>query len=132
MSFWCLQIDQKTNKSLVRLSALASKKRSYKKTKGTLYPNWMTLFSLSYLLFWFDLFLEARVETLKKIVVFLVYFEDTKRTFRIKVKRLFKVIWPDFATVSRYTQWKQDNFMFQTKLRMGFSIWRLSLNFFSK
>ena len=31
MSFWCLQIDQKTNKIFVRISALASKKRSNKK-----------------------------------------------------------------------------------------------------
>ena len=32
MSFWCLQISQKTNKKISRISALASKKRSnYKK-----------------------------------------------------------------------------------------------------
>ena len=31
MSFWCLQIDQKTNK-IVRISALASKKRSNQNT----------------------------------------------------------------------------------------------------
>ena len=38
MSFWSLQIDQKTNKFFVRISALASKKRSNQKNKGTLYP----------------------------------------------------------------------------------------------
>ena len=36
MLFWCLQISQKTNKLLLRISALASKKRSNQKNKGTL------------------------------------------------------------------------------------------------
>ena len=35
--FGCLQIDQKTNEIFVRISALASKKRSNPKTNGTLY-----------------------------------------------------------------------------------------------
>jgi hypothetical protein len=31
MSFWCLQIGQKTNETFLRISALASKKRLNKK-----------------------------------------------------------------------------------------------------
>jgi hypothetical protein len=34
MSFWCFQIDQKTNKILVRISALASKKDQIKKIRA--------------------------------------------------------------------------------------------------
>ena len=37
MSFWCLQIFQKTNEIFPRISAIASKKRSNQKNKGTLY-----------------------------------------------------------------------------------------------
>jgi hypothetical protein len=37
MSFWCLQISRTTNKISLRISALASKKRSNQKMKGTLY-----------------------------------------------------------------------------------------------
>jgi hypothetical protein len=38
MSFWCLQIDQKTNENFARISALASKKEvESKKDKGTLF-----------------------------------------------------------------------------------------------
>ena len=36
MSFWRVQIDQKSNEIFVRISALASKKKS-NKIKGTLY-----------------------------------------------------------------------------------------------
>ena len=55
MSFWCLQIYQKPNKFFVRISALA------------LYiTNWMILFYSPTLLFWFDIFLEARAEILRK------------------------------------------------------------------
>ena len=35
MSFWCLQIFQKTNEIFSRISALAYKKRSNQKNKGT-------------------------------------------------------------------------------------------------
>ena len=35
MSFWWLQIKQKTNKFFVRISALAFKKRSNQKNKDT-------------------------------------------------------------------------------------------------
>ena len=35
MSFWCLQIDQKTNDIFVRISALASKKRFDQKSSVT-------------------------------------------------------------------------------------------------
>ena len=39
MSFWCLQISQKTNEIFIRISALASLKRSDQNT-----TNWMILF----------------------------------------------------------------------------------------
>jgi hypothetical protein len=37
MSFWYLEIDQKNNEIVARIFALASKKRSNQKSKGTLY-----------------------------------------------------------------------------------------------
>ena len=37
MSFWCLQIDQKTNEIFIRISALASEKRLNQKDKGKLF-----------------------------------------------------------------------------------------------
>ena len=37
MSFWCLQISQKTNEIFSRILALASKKRSNQKNKDTLF-----------------------------------------------------------------------------------------------
>ena len=49
------------------MSALASKKRSDQKNKGT---NWIILFWLSYTTFLSDLFLEARAEILEKIPFF--------------------------------------------------------------
>ena len=62
MSFWCLQIDQKTNKNFVRISALASKKRSNQKIMALYTTNMMILLWVSYPTFLFDLFLEARAE----------------------------------------------------------------------
>ena len=59
MSFWCLQISQKTNEIFSRISALASKKRWNQKNKGFYFDS-LTL------LFWFDLFLEPRAEILEK------------------------------------------------------------------
>ena len=45
MSFWCLQIDQKTNEIFVRIFALAYKKRSNENKIRALYTtNWMILF----------------------------------------------------------------------------------------
>ena len=63
MSFWCLQIDQKTNEIFVRISALASKKRS---NQNIIPLIWWFYFDSLTLFFWFDLFLEARAEILKK------------------------------------------------------------------
>ena len=37
VTLWCHRFDQKTNKIFLRISALASKKRSDQKNKGTLY-----------------------------------------------------------------------------------------------
>ena len=53
----------------VLISALASKKRSNQKNKGTLYVPLIGGFYLDSLtlLFWFDLFLDARAEILEKI-----------------------------------------------------------------
>ena len=72
MSFWCLQIFQKTNEIFSRISSLASKKRSNQKMQ------WRILFYSLTPLFSFDLFLEARAEK------FHWYFGpnlNTKRTF---------------------------------------------------
>jgi hypothetical protein len=72
MSSWCFQISQKTNESFSRISALASKKRSNQKNRGTchlipliggFYFDSLTLFFL------FDLFLEARAEILEKLLL---------------------------------------------------------------
>ena len=75
MQIWCLQIDQKTNEIFVKISTLASKKRSNQKNKGTLSVPLIGWFYFDYftLLFWFDLFLEARVEIFTKIL--LVFWE---------------------------------------------------------
>ena len=54
--------SKKTNKFFSRISALASKKRSNQKNKGTF--GGFHFDSLT-LLFWFDLFLEARAEMQK-------------------------------------------------------------------
>ena len=40
MSFWCHRFDQKTNEIVLRIYALASKKKSNQKNKGT---NFITL-----------------------------------------------------------------------------------------
>ena len=52
---WWHQIDQKTNEIFVRISALASKKRSNQKS--------------ALIFFWFSFFLEARAEMLVKILL---------------------------------------------------------------
>ena len=89
MFFWFLQIDQKTNKNFVRISALASKKWSNQKKIRALYTtNWMILFRLSYVHYFFDLasfyFLEARAEILKKkFVGFLRDLKTPKGHFEI-------------------------------------------------
>ncbi len=54
--------------------------------------GWFYFDSLT-LLFWFDLFLEARAEILTKISLFFVQFEDNKRTFR-NSKGHFEINWP--------------------------------------
>ena len=81
MTFWCLQIDQKLNEICVRISALASKKRSSMKKIGRFYFDSLTL------LFWFVLFLKARTEILTKIL--LVFLVDLKTQ-----KCPFKINWP--------------------------------------
>ena len=68
MSFWFHSLDKNTNETFSKISALASKKMSNQKNKG----NFTHLiegfyFASPILLFWFDLFLEARVEILEKI-----------------------------------------------------------------
>ena len=75
MSFWCLQIFQKTNKKNSRISALASKKRSNQKYKDTLYHSLED--------FLFDLFLEAREEILEKISLMLEDLKTPKEHFEI-------------------------------------------------
>jgi hypothetical protein len=44
MSFWCLQIDQKINEIFVKISVLASKKKSNQKIRALYTTNWMILF----------------------------------------------------------------------------------------
>ena len=67
MSFWYLQIFQNTNETFSRISDPASKKGSNQKQIGHFIPliEWFYFDSLT-LLFWFDLFLEARAEVLEK------------------------------------------------------------------
>ena len=67
MSFWCLQIPQKIKEIFSRISTLASKKRSNKKIRALYTANWIIYSDTLTLVFWFDLFLEARVEILEKI-----------------------------------------------------------------
>ena len=70
MSFWCHRLDQNTNKIFSKISALASKKMLNQKKWG----HFIHLIREFYfdsvtLLFWFDLFLEARAEILEKILL---------------------------------------------------------------
>ena len=61
MSFWCQNFFQKINKIFSRISTLPSKMRSHPKNKGTLYYYYQGFYFDSLrLLFWFELFLEAR------------------------------------------------------------------------
>ena len=67
MSFWCLQISQKTNEIFVRISALVFKKRSDQKSS----QNEIIQLVVESALFLFDLFLEAKAEILtKSLLVF--------------------------------------------------------------
>ena len=84
MSFWCLQISQKYNEIFVRISCLASKKRSNQKKWEHFIPlsEWFYFDSLT-LLLWFDLFLESRAEILE------FFFKDLKTP-----KGHFEINWP--------------------------------------
>ena len=78
MYFLCHNLDQNTNKKFLRIFALASKKKSNQKHRGTLYHSLEDFISTPFtLLFWFDLFLEARA----KILDFFGRSKGTKRTF---------------------------------------------------
>ena len=66
MSFWCKNFFQKKNEIFSRISALTSKMRSNQKNKGTLYQQLEDFILTLTLIFWFDLFLEARAEFLEK------------------------------------------------------------------
>ena len=83
MSFWCLQIDQKTNEIFVSISALAPKKRSNQK-KGTLYVALLDDFILALLNYFFDLISYSRLgqKSLQKFRWFFGQFEDTKKKSR--------------------------------------------------
>ena len=67
MSVWCLQIDQKTNESFVRISTLASKSRSNQKSSVIESKQNHPINAL----FLFQLFLEAWEEILTKILLVL-------------------------------------------------------------
>ena len=67
MSFGWHRFDQKTNEIFFKISALASKKRSYQTLYYTKYVKWPLISIIKCLyFFWFNLFLEARAEILKK------------------------------------------------------------------
>ena len=68
MSFWCLQIFQKTKEIFSRISALASKKKSNQKNKDFIPLIGGFYFDSLILLFWFDILLEAKI--LEKISFF--------------------------------------------------------------
>ena len=101
MSFWCLQIDRKTNEILVRTSALASKKRPNQKKLSTSYHQLDDYILTLTLLFWFHLFLEARVEIPTKfLLVFWSIWKDSKGDFEInwplgwaKQRQLWAGLW---------------------------------------
>ena len=89
MSFWCQNFFQKTNEIFSRISALASKKRSNQKNKGTLYQDYFIpliggfYFDFLTLLFLFDLFLQARAEIQNYFRLFLVQMKTLKSHFEI-------------------------------------------------
>ena len=61
MSFWCPQIDQKSNRAFVRISALASKRGGIKKA-----PN-CNLKKIKFLYLFDSAFLETRADIFTKI-----------------------------------------------------------------
>ena len=80
--FGAFKSTKKTNEIFVRISALASKKRSIQKNKGTLY-HYLDDFILTVLHYFFDLTSFQRLEqkSLQKFRCFFGRFEGTKRTF---------------------------------------------------
>ena len=79
--FGVFKSTKKTNEIFVRISALASKKRSNQNNKS-LYITNCDDFILTLLHYFFDLTsLEARAEIQEKKSLFFRRFEDTKRTF---------------------------------------------------
>ena len=84
MSFWCLEIDQKTNEIVVRISALASKKMSNQKSsvRESKYNHPISGIKCPY--FFFDLtsFKRLGQKPLQTFHWYFGQFEDTKRKFR--------------------------------------------------
>ena len=79
--FGIFKSTKKTNKSFVRIPALAYKKGQITKTRARYTANRMILF---WLLFWFDLFLEVGQKSLQKFRwFFLVYLKIPKGHFEI-------------------------------------------------
>ena len=83
MSFWCLQISQKTNDFFSRISALASKKRSNQKKIVEESQNKILQLAVeSALIFLILPLFRGKVRNPgKNFIVFFGRFEDTKRTF---------------------------------------------------
>ena len=85
MSFWCFQIFQKTNENFSWIAALASKKKSNQKSKGTIYWQLENFILTLTILFWFDLFLLGQ----KSWKICDCFLEDLKAP-----KGHFEIKWP--------------------------------------
>ena len=83
MSFQCHRLDQNTNNFFLRIAALASKNTLNQKRIKALYLFLLFKIYLIRDFFWFDLFLEARAEILKKILGILVQMMTLKGHFEI-------------------------------------------------
>ena len=118
MSFWCLQIYLKNNKIFVRISALASKKRT---NRDTLYHQLGVILWYNVPLFFDQPFLKAMAEILKQNPLgFLVYLKAPRSFFEIKWPLM--VYWASswiFQNLDPSLNW--DIEILSTKFSNGFS-----------
>ena len=80
--FGVFKSTKKTMKFFPAFLPLPLKRGQIKKIRALYTTNWWFYFDYLTLLFWFDLFLEARAEILTKTSLVLGSFEDTKRIFQ--------------------------------------------------
>ena len=90
MFFWCLQINQETNKNFVRITALGRIKKVAYESRNEV----IQLVLQRALIFWFDFFLEVRAEIPTEIsLCFLVNLNTAKGDFEINRHLVIEKKW---------------------------------------